>query len=344
MKHLYLILALTLITASSFSQAFYVSTAKKNGNFSDFNVWNYTERVDGKKVTTVIIPKNIKIVLDVNYSMVSMGDVEMEIEGILELKSDKGLTLNSNSTISIKGAGEITINAAAQNDKKNKNSKKNETIMIGNKVKFDGKIDGSMSGNVYASSSTGVSPLGFSTNAMLPVNFVAFNASKSNENNIALDWTTTDEVNNSHFEIQRSTDGINFKTIAFVLPDTNNSNVHLYKYNDRFSAEGVVYYRIRQVDFDGKDKYTAIKVIGGKKSETAAQIFVSGKNTVTVDLSNMNGNTVVRIISMNGVIVNQKNNISEDRISITTYNATPGAYVVQVSDNKGLFTSKKVLL
>lgn len=342
MKHLYLITLLTIIAVAAKAQNYYTATAIKSGNWSDTKIWNSAVRQDGVKTNKFIIPANVSVTLNDDADITSIGDVDLEIVGKLEFKSDNSLFLTEKSVINIKSGGVITLHANAMNQS---NDKKIEQILIGNIVKFDGNKQTSITGPATASMSTGSAPSGFVSNAMLPVNFVAFTASKQDEESIALSWTTTDEINNNHFEIQRSNDGINFKSVAIVLPGTDNSNIHLYKYNDRYTSKGVIYYRIRQVDHDGKEKYSMVKMVGGFNNSNDAKIYVAGNKTVTVELSKSEGNVMVRVVSLSGVVISQKSNIpAGQKVSINAYNASAGAYVVQVSDMKGMFTSKKVLL
>lgn len=343
MKHFYFTLTLIVATATTFSQDFYIATAQKSGNWSDMSKWDYALRADNKKVTTVIIPKNITITLDQSSDVESLGDIEMEIFGTLELKSNRTLELNGNSIITIKEGGLITIDQPAKNEKKDKKNKKNEQVIIGNVVKFDGNIDGSISGPAAANSLTGAAPLGFSSNAMLPVNFVGFTATMEKDL-VALTWSTTDEINNSHFEVQRSTDGSNFNTVAMVLPATENGGINQYRYNDKFAAKGSVYYRIRQVDFDGKEKFSQVKIVANNNFQAQALIYVAANKTVIVDTKSETHNTIVRIVNMNGSVVSQKGGSSSNRIMLSAYNAPAGAYIVQVLNMNGTSTSKKVLL
>lgn len=341
MKNLYLVFALTFATCSAFSQIYTISTAKNSGDWSDLNNWTIVVRQDNKKVHDVIIPVNITISLDFNYDATSLGNVNILIAGKLEIPMDKTLALNNNSKIALVN-GTIELDATAKKNKK----KKKEQIKIGNVAKFDGALETVVTGNVYADQVTGTSPFGFSFNSILPVNFVSFNVSKVNNSSIAINWSTSDEVNNSHFEIQRSTDGVNWSSIAIVVPFEDASIAHLYKYQDKFSFNGAIYYRIRQVDFDGKSTYSNVKMIGDAKPDMQAQIYVSASKTVTIDLENSTeGNVTIRLISMNGMVVNKKiTNQAGQKISLNAYNALSGAYVVQVTDSKGKFTSKKILL
>lgn len=341
MKHLYLIIALALVAATANAQSFFITTAKQTGNWSDMNNWDYSIRQDGKKLTTVVIPAQITITLDEAADLESLGTVEMIIRGTLQLRSNQSIELEKNSTVSVEKGGLIKQHPNA----KNGNKKKVEQIKIGNVIKYNGDVDGTIAGPASASSTTGASPLGFSSSAMLPVNFVSFNASKTSETVIGLTWTTTDEVNNSHFEIQRSIDGTNFKSIAIVLPDVDNNNIHMYRYNDKYSTQGVVYYRIRQVDIDGKDKFSPVRVINGSKAGADATIYVAGNKSVVVDLKSNNSNVIVRLVSMSGVVIAQRSNANgTEKITINANTAAAGAYVVQVSDMKGLALSKKILL
>ncbi len=99
-----------------------------------------------------------------------------------------------------------------------------------------------------------------STNAEnnpLPVTWVSFHGQLQG-NNVLLDWVTASEVNNSHFEVERSNDGENFYMLGTVKGNGTTTASNNYNYVDETNISGVVYYRLRQVDFDGKYEYSKI--------------------------------------------------------------------------------------
>ena len=85
----------------------------------------------------------------------------------------------------------------------------------------------------------------------LPVSLVSFNG-KYNNGTSTLDWQTSQEVNNKEFQLLRSLDGNKFEVIATIAGAGNSSVMKNYQYQDRISGQGYVYYRLRQVDIDGK--------------------------------------------------------------------------------------------
>lgn len=136
--------------------------------------------------------------------------------------------------------------------------------------------------NPYQYSIAGVtnfSPFGiFNSNAVLPVKFISFTAKKINTQTIALQWQTTNEEKITHYEVERSSDGIVFTTITTTKPFnliTNN-----YFVNDELPQDyqnKKLYYRIKQVDNNGKYIYSKIVVV---QTETKI-VFV--KNTVVAN-------------------------------------------------------------
>lgn len=94
----------------------------------------------------------------------------------------------------------------------------------------------------------------------LPINLIHFSAAPVN-GNIKLDWTTASETNNDYFVIESSTDAINFEEVT-RLSGAGNSNVILnYRTFDNAPHPGVSYYRLKQVDFDGKFMLSNIEVV-----------------------------------------------------------------------------------
>ena len=93
----------------------------------------------------------------------------------------------------------------------------------------------------------------------LPVTFVAFTGHQVG-NTVVLDWATASENDNNYFEIERSTDGVNYVTIGYVDGAGNSSSLLGYQFADNAPEQGQLYYRLSQVDFDGNREY-ADKVV-----------------------------------------------------------------------------------
>ncbi|HYG40419.1 MAG TPA: T9SS type A sorting domain-containing protein [Cytophagales bacterium] len=72
---------------------------------------------------------------------------------------------------------------------------------------------------------------------------------------VKLKWATSMEINNAYFEIERSSNGVDFEVIG--VEEGNGYSNHLidYEFNDRFAWEDRYYYRLRQVDYNGENEY-----------------------------------------------------------------------------------------
>ena len=104
----------------------------------------------------------------------------------------------------------------------------------------------------------------------LPVELIMFK-SKSSKLGTELLWTTASELNNSHFEIQKSFNGVDFFTIAQVQGNGNSSDIINYSYFDSEDLGESTYYRLKQVDYDGDINYSHI--INTKSNKESVQII-----------------------------------------------------------------------
>jgi hypothetical protein len=86
---------------------------------------------------------------------------------------------------------------------------------------------------------------------LLSVNLTRFDA-QCNGNNVLLTWQTASEVNNKKFDIERSIDGVNFQIIGSVKGIGNSTRYSNYSFVDENKIDGLVYYRLTQIDFNGE--------------------------------------------------------------------------------------------
>ncbi len=118
-----------------------------------------------------------------------------------------------------------------------------------------------LGGGNYSITSSNVSdfsPFGVgSLNSILPVEWTSFQARAVNDE-VVLTWQTATEVDNDHFAVERSYDGETFEEIGQVQGNGDSEEVRDYKFVDRAPGQGMVYYRLMQVDFDGKFSYSKI--------------------------------------------------------------------------------------
>ena len=95
---------------------------------------------------------------------------------------------------------------------------------------------------------------------VLPVNLSAFTATAQN-NAAKLKWSTASQQNNSAFIISRSNDGVNFSELTRVVGHGSTNVMQSYAYNDNTPLNGLNYYRLQQIDYDGKISSLGVKAL-----------------------------------------------------------------------------------
>lgn len=121
------------------------------------------------------------------------------------------------------------------------------------------------------------------TATFLPVKFVSFTANTVGDE-IVLNWATATEKNNDVFEVERSLDGINFTPIGTQKGSNNSVNIRKYSYVDASKVtSNVIYYRVKQVDYDKNNSYSNVAVVKMCNSKTVIAIFPNpANNTINV--------------------------------------------------------------
>ncbi|MCP4439893.1 MAG: T9SS type A sorting domain-containing protein [Aureispira sp.] len=110
--------------------------------------------------------------------------------------------------------------------------------------------------------------------AELSVELLNFEATRRNQHQVNLDWTTASETNNKGFWVERMLESENdFSELAWV--DGNGTITHTAYYNlvDENAFTGTSYYRLRQVDLDGSIAYSQVRAVRGASEIGGVQIF-----------------------------------------------------------------------
>ncbi|MBL0355993.1 MAG: T9SS type A sorting domain-containing protein [Chitinophagaceae bacterium] len=176
---------------------------------------------------------------------------------------------------------------------------------------------------------------------VLPVTMLSFTSSIDNKT-VQLNWQTSLEINSSYFEIQRSEDGIFFETFATTTAKGNSSLISNYQTKDDlfFYSKKVVYYRIKMVDIDGKQKFSSVMIIKVDAAVTRNSVkawpvpFISQLNVEYN--SEVKQDVKISLTSISGAVVFNSNiNVKQGHnvITINQAQSTPaGTYILLISN------------
>jgi Secretion system C-terminal sorting domain/Kelch motif len=181
-----------------------------------------------------------------------------------------------------------------------------------------------------ASATVDISPV-FGT---IPVELLTFEG-KNKDHSIYLDWQTASEIRNDHFDIERSSDAISFNYIGTVKAFGKAAN---YNFIDQEASNGINYYRLKQVDTDGKFTYSKVIAVKINKNASKSVIYptyTEGSLFIRNETSEIKQVSVVNAL---GHLVLQTQAL--DRLDLSPYPS--GIYFIQVSDTKGTTTEKIV--
>ena len=167
------------------------------------------------------------------------------------------------------------------------------------------------------------------TCALLPVKYISFTGRDETKRNI-LNWETASEVNNSHFVVEKSTDGLEFVKIGEVQGRGFTQNREKYEYVDEDVNSTVSFYQLRQVDFDGNFSLSFIVIVVSDYFKNSLRIgYNSSDNNLFID--GMTDTSKLNIFNISGQVVYDDIISEEKTLSLDFLHS--GIYVAQIIQN-----------
>lgn len=306
--------------------------AHGGGRFYYFNSWNFSNANGVLYSNCLSLPSPAPgFVYNVNFWMSHDSSYFDALDSMyLVVSTDKGATWirkagfqRYDATFTIPGWKQETVDLA---------SYAGQTIHIG----FEGV---SKFGNVI-----GLDDITVNAGAILPVTLLNFSGIQT-ENGNQLIWKTATEINNKGFELQRSVDGINYTKLGFVktLSETGNSSRILnYSFTDVNPLTSTNYYRLKQIDKDGRSNVSNVVIIKGTKSNSlriAAAYPNPAVQVVNLIVSSPNSEKVNLVITdLAGKLIKQsvtQINNGDNNIQVNVEGIAKGTYTLKMIGNSG---------
>ncbi len=184
---------------------------------------------------------------------------------------------------------------------------------------------------------------------VVPVELTAFNASV-NKNDVLLNWTTSTELNNLGFDIQRKGKDNTFQSVAFISGNGTTTETNEYSFTDKTVDAGLYTYRLMQKDYDGTFAYSQeVEVEISLPLEysleqnypnpfnptTTISYSIPADNFVTIKLYDVLGNEVI-------TLVNEQKQAGRYEMLFNASNIASGVYYYQI--NSGTFAQTRKLM
>lgn len=197
--------------------------------------------------------------------------------------------------------------------------------------------------NPYTITRTGItafSPFGVLTpGPILPLRFLSFDAQICGSNQVCLKWETANEQDVSHFEVERSIDGIHFSRISTI--SAKNQPLNLYSVTDDIGAlpgTGITWYRIREVGRDGRATYSTIRLVK-KEADRRVSVYPNPARDY-INVLNWQDIKQLQVYSMSGKLVKQWNNARPGY----ALNGLPGGqYLLRFLMRDGSVSEQKII-
>lgn len=320
-----LIFSLLLVTGitASLSAGATKKTAVGNAGNGWSNASNWSPSGVPQQGDTVEIPSSLTLtVKGTVYN--SVPDIFIIVRGILDFDPSGKLELGSNSALNVFGGGQITSNGSSS-----------EIIRIGNIVKFNGQIDGTILGPSYASSVTGQSPNGF-TPGILSIKLISFDYLLAG-GGVQLNWTAVSDNADDYFEVQKSSNGTDWMPLTRIPVSNGSSEVYQYRYTDAVPGMARAYYRIRLYNAGHRDSYS--KILSINLTNGDAKLFfapnpATGTARINWNYPGSSESLSLKIFNTAGACVWQENLPATDTFrDLSLGDLSSGIYRMMLSDN-----------
>lgn len=175
-----------------------------------------------------------------------------------------------------------------------------------------------------------------------PVRLLEFKGIR--ESNVtSLSWITASEENSSYFEVQRSVNGTDFTGIGQVSAAGASSSILYYTFEDSYPVNGLFYYRLKQVDYDGSQELSKIVSVSNE-DQTRLSLVPNPfqKSSQLAVISPYSSSYSVFVVDLSGMVVETFENLGiEEKVEIGA-SLSPGMYLLKVIVNGKTYHLKMV--
>ena len=151
---------------------------------------------------------------------------------------------------------------------------------------------------------------------------------------VQLDWQTATELNNDYFDVEWSTDGINFEQIGQVQGAGTTNDVQFYEFLHHNPVIGENYYRLRQVDFDERFEYSnTVQITISEVTQSNNQIInVFPNPTINfITIEDASIGEIAQIFGVNGQLI-EEFQIQASSIQFPVSRLPSGVYFIKIGD------------
>ncbi len=187
---------------------------------------------------------------------------------------------------------------------------------------------------------------GTTGDAPQPISLVKFEAEKLAEK-VKISWTTATEINNDKFIVERSSNGNDFELVSEIKGAGNSKELNTYELIDENPLKGTSYYRLTQIDFDGRLESFAPVAVKMNAKSLEVQAWSASEGTINLNVySPSNTTTEILIRDLSGrTIVSEKVNLTEgyQKLNIDANILSSGVHFIQLMNAEGVVMKKLVL-
>jgi Secretion system C-terminal sorting domain len=334
-------------------------TSTTSIDWKDKNNWinNATGLAPVTNVTNgdkLIIPTTGSPVISVTASMtITFTNFIIQVEGNGLIDIGRGFDLN------LSAATNTAVNLVAVNANKGLSLQRaqgatNTTLTMNGRIKALNTSNSTaftlptltsanaLGSDVLVATVTGIG--GFLAGA-LPVVLSNFTANLTTGKKVAISWTTQQELNSGFFDVQKSADGVNWKSIGTVKAAGYSSNPISYNAVDLNPSKGSNFYRLRMNDLDGKFAFSPVKIVRLDGSGRISLYPNPSTDVLNISLGEVpSADWSVSLFNNAGQMMIQKRyNKNTTTVALPVNSYPAGNYVLKITDGKNVQTNKLII-
>jgi hypothetical protein len=220
------------------------------------------------------------------------------------------------------------------------------TFMKGTVIAHDGACSMAANGNLEGRMFSTLGAIGFSTGVgtnddlcdgtipiVLPIELTDFSA-ESKDSHVELNWITASEINNDYFNVERSVDGVNYKSISTVSANGNSTQTLNYSIIDDSPLLGLSYYRLKQTDYDGETSYSDIETVSFNRTKSLSLKVYPNPASSHITIDSESAIESIDVFNIYGSLVQ-----TETASTFSVESLASGTYIVNIKTKNEIVRS-----